>query len=245
MSTDELFKTIRNSRLFTEILDIEGTRRCNIKCAHCMHGKAQNKNMPTKTLRAILDAHKKVGKLVFTGGEYGIDLDFLARAQTELAQKGVHYYEKVGTVTNGIGLDKEYLDLCNAIGKMSYYGAFTIGLSNTEFHRAEYTRLGIDYEENCDRIIAMSKGYQHIVLVPRSYVTRHDFKLYDVGNATKITDASKVSQIEAQQNSSLVFNTRKTRLNRICYNVNGFITKTPVTYKQGDQQNFGNILDAK
>lgn len=48
---------------------LEVTRRCNMKCAHCLRGYAQNMDMSQDTVNKFLDSAKSIGSLVFTGGE--------------------------------------------------------------------------------------------------------------------------------------------------------------------------------
>lgn len=48
---------------------IEVTRRCNMSCSHCLRGDAENCNMDTKYIDALLSKVKYIGSITFTGGE--------------------------------------------------------------------------------------------------------------------------------------------------------------------------------
>ena len=50
-------------------LMIEVTRRCNLKCDHCLRGDAQNKDISTEYIDALLDQVTSIGSVTFTGGE--------------------------------------------------------------------------------------------------------------------------------------------------------------------------------
>lgn len=48
---------------------IEATRRCNMKCAHCLRGEPQNKSMPREHLLNFLRQISYISDVTFTGGE--------------------------------------------------------------------------------------------------------------------------------------------------------------------------------
>ncbi len=48
---------------------IEVTRRCNMKCAHCLRGKPQNKTQKEEHLRNLLRQVSYISTVTFSGGE--------------------------------------------------------------------------------------------------------------------------------------------------------------------------------
>lgn len=50
-------------------LIIEVTRRCNMKCPHCLRGNPQNKTLDEQYLRDILSQVSYISSVTFTGGE--------------------------------------------------------------------------------------------------------------------------------------------------------------------------------
>lgn len=48
---------------------IEVTRRCNMACAHCMRGDAENCDIDTKYIDALLSKVEYINNITFTGGE--------------------------------------------------------------------------------------------------------------------------------------------------------------------------------
>lgn len=57
---------------------IEVTRRCNMKCAHCLRGDAQNMDITHEIIDKFLDGFGPgacIGSLLFTGGEITLNLD--------------------------------------------------------------------------------------------------------------------------------------------------------------------------
>jgi len=65
---------------------IEVTRRCNMKCAHCLRGEAQNKTMKEEHLRNLLRQTSYINCVTFTGGE--------------------------PTLPSGLNMINEFIDLC-------------------------------------------------------------------------------------------------------------------------------------
>jgi organic radical activating enzyme len=56
---------------------LEVTRRCNMKCAHCLRGCAQNVDMSQDIVDTFLDSVESIGSLVFTGGEPVINAELI------------------------------------------------------------------------------------------------------------------------------------------------------------------------
>lgn len=50
-------------------LVVEVTRRCNMKCPHCLRGEPQNKTMKREHLTAFLKQVSYISNITFTGGE--------------------------------------------------------------------------------------------------------------------------------------------------------------------------------
>lgn len=58
-----------------ENLTIELTRRCNMKCGHCLRGEAQEVDIDRKYIDSLLDQTELIGGMFFTGGEPTLALD--------------------------------------------------------------------------------------------------------------------------------------------------------------------------
>ena len=55
-------------------LVIEVTRRCNLKCEHCLRGDAEDMDMDPELMAAFLKNVRHVGEVTFSGGEPSINL---------------------------------------------------------------------------------------------------------------------------------------------------------------------------
>lgn len=58
-------------------LIFEITRRCNMKCRHCMRGEAQDKTITREVIDEVLDQTAYIGNLVLTGGEPFLEPDMI------------------------------------------------------------------------------------------------------------------------------------------------------------------------
>lgn len=64
-------------KLEIDSLVIEVTRKCNMNCAHCLRGDAQNIDMAMETIEPILRVTKSIYTLTFTGGEPSLNTDLI------------------------------------------------------------------------------------------------------------------------------------------------------------------------
>lgn len=56
-------------------LVIEVTRKCNMKCYHCLRGNAQSKNIELKHIANLLKQVSNIGCVTFTGGEPSLNIE--------------------------------------------------------------------------------------------------------------------------------------------------------------------------
>lgn len=93
------------------VLDI--TRRCNMKCDHCLRGAAQPADLSLDRLNTILDGIASISTLTFTGGEPSLKPEIIMKT-LELAKKKKIQVEQVYIVTNGKHVPDSFIDACFA-----------------------------------------------------------------------------------------------------------------------------------
>lgn len=87
---------------------IEITRRCNMCCAHCLRGDAENVDIQEKYIDAFLDSFEEgayIGSLTFSGGEISLNIPAIRYTLKAAKKRGI----AVGgfyMVTNGKAVDK-------------------------------------------------------------------------------------------------------------------------------------------
>lgn len=85
---------------FLGALSVEVTRRCNMHCAHCLRGEAENENLMPGLVDKLLDYTQVISDLTITGGEPSIALDQIDEVIDSLKHHDVPLYSFY-CVTNG------------------------------------------------------------------------------------------------------------------------------------------------
>lgn len=81
-------------------LMIEVTRKCNMQCAHCLRGEAQNVNIHKEYIETLLKDVTQINLLTFTGGEPSLNIDAI-KFTLETLKKYKIYVENFYMVVNG------------------------------------------------------------------------------------------------------------------------------------------------
>lgn len=89
-------------------LVIEVTRRCNMACAHCLRGEAENKDMPLGYMSELLRHTSCIGNLVFTGGEPSLAVDKMRFFRELCKRRSINVYGFY-VVTNGKEVTEDFL----------------------------------------------------------------------------------------------------------------------------------------
>lgn len=101
---------MNKSKLTFEYLTIETTRRCNMKCTHCLRGDAQEVDIDYKHIDDLLDQTEVIGHLDITGGEPTLNLDALEYILNGLCKRGIPLFE-FGLNTNGLIYSERFISL--------------------------------------------------------------------------------------------------------------------------------------
>lgn len=149
---------------------IEVTRRCNMCCAHCLRGDAENIDIQEKHIDAFLDSFEKgayISSLTFTGGEISLNIPAIRYTLKAVKERGI----AVGSfymVTNGKAVDK-MADLAMASLEWWNYcddkDDYSCGLciSSDDFHEAipyesKSILSGLKYNSN-DKVTDFHRAY--------------------------------------------------------------------------------------
>lgn len=97
-------------KLSFDSLAIEVTRKCNMCCAHCLRGEAENKDLNPNDLHQLLDQTSFIGTLTFTGGEPTLNLPVIAETLRYCKEHTIPVYDFY-LVTNGKKITSEFLVL--------------------------------------------------------------------------------------------------------------------------------------
>ena len=97
-------------KLCFDQLAIEVTRKCNMHCAHCLRGQAENKDLSPDYLHQLLDQTDTIGSLTFTGGEPTLNLPIIAET-LRYCKKHKIPVNDFYLVTNGKKITSKFLVL--------------------------------------------------------------------------------------------------------------------------------------
>ena len=99
-------------------LMLEVTRKCNMKCEHCMRGEQQDITMNSKIIKYVLDATSEIDCLTLTGGEPSLAPDAIRWVVYYLKNRGI----KLGSffcATNAAVYSEEFVKQLNELYEYS------------------------------------------------------------------------------------------------------------------------------
>ena len=98
-------------KLELDSLSLELTRRCNMRCAHCLRGKAQNKDVSPAVIESVFAGISAISTLTFSGGEPSLAYRLMAVALNAAKRYGVRV-SQVHIVTNAKKVTEQFLSVC-------------------------------------------------------------------------------------------------------------------------------------
>ena len=234
-------------------LALEVTRRCNLKCAHCMRGKPQNINMSDGIVDKIIDSDiGMIDYLLFSGGEPTLNPNLIINTIDKIIEGKLNVNE-IAMVTNGQIYNQDIVDAFNRyneyqnevleerINKMFNFSQdhidsliegnknkhVRITFSTDRFHNPISQQVKDLYKENAKK------------LKITEYSVR-DEKIIRTGNAIIGEDYSyEVEPIKYYKEGN-----DYSILGQIYITANGYVTSNSMgQYIDMDNSNFGHISD--
>ena len=122
-------------KAYIENLCIEVTRKCNMRCEHCLRGNAQNVDIDMRHIDAILSHCEGINSITFTGGEPTLNLTAIEYTINEIVRREIplgSFY----VVTNGKVFRNRLVDILDKAYEYCYEKEICgLAVSNDEFHR--------------------------------------------------------------------------------------------------------------
>lgn len=254
-STPKKYEDYKQFNLKYKELAFEVTRRCNMKCPHCMRGNAENHTISKEVVDKALDNVSMIGRLLLTGGE-----PFLEPEMIEYIFDGIIKREipvmSINIVTNGTIRDKRIAESYN---KITDYIAETVGV-RMEWDKKQLRTIGKisvsndNFHDDID-IMETLKFYrehlnQHTIITKESPTKKDetDYIIY-LGNAKTATLGEnqkyrytvtpyRVRFLNDEDGSAVAIHT----MIQIGYDGKVLIGEDS-SYEQQDKNNYGNILE--
>ena len=118
-------------------LSVEVTRKCNLKCAHCLRGKAESGEIKFENIDSLLSQTSYIYHLTFTGGEPSLNVPAIEYFYYKARINGVKI-NHFAIPTNGIKITPEFVDVCDKLNSIvenkSYKG---VVISNDKYHMSQ------------------------------------------------------------------------------------------------------------
>ena len=128
-------------------LVIEITRKCNLKCRHCLRGPARNNNITQDMINKIVSKFKYIDVITFGGGEPSLFPEAIEWFNDAIQMYNVavgNFY----VVTNGKKYSQKLYDACYKLYNLCDANEISgFCISDDEFHR-EYIPDRIKWEYN-------------------------------------------------------------------------------------------------
>lgn len=100
-------------RLSVTDLTLELTRRCNMKCPHCLRGDAEDLDMSRQVIENTFSAMREISTLTFTGGEPSLVPELMQYALSMAKKYHVRVTEAY-LATNGLAISEKFMAVCRA-----------------------------------------------------------------------------------------------------------------------------------
>lgn len=145
-------------------VDVELTRRCNLKCAHCYRGDAQDKDITPEIIDAFLDHTQAIYQLSFVGGEPTLNLKGMRYFLESMKRHNV-FLTSVAYVTNGIVRTQELIDIIRdysayirpfVLPEIDIKTAVKISISNDQYHLTDFEEACRWYRNNLSDVATIS-----------------------------------------------------------------------------------------
>ena len=149
------FEELDKKNIMLGILEIIVTKKCNLACAHCMRGDAQNQDITKETYDAIFDKIQFIENLNLGGGEISLSPKVITDLIASLKEHKT-IVNSFALTTNGTIISQEFIDALLELKEYVYKcreekitifkslekSQFHIVISTDDFHLNEMIKKG-------------------------------------------------------------------------------------------------------
>ena len=172
----------KGNEITLEHLTIETTRRCNMKCAHCLRGDAQNIDINLQHIDDLLDQVELVGQIFITGGEPTLNLDAMAYIADSLSMHGIPIYS-FGVTTNALIYSEQFIEIIKRYKEMidfSRNNCFSAKSKHPILDSIPTCTVGVSLDRYHEQHDLCFENYEKYKDALRDYA---DVRMIRVGNA--------------------------------------------------------------
>lgn len=190
--------------VFITTLEIIGTKKCNLACAHCMRGDAQNADISPETYDTIFDKFDVIENLNIGGGEVAVSPHVLNDLVESLEKHDTIVNEFALTTNATIASDefiaslmrvKQYVNKSASSGVSLFrrpeVSNFHIVISTDDFHIEEMLKKGYTFEDFINNIIKFRQVFGDNSVELKYF---SDFEVIDEGRGKNIEQTKQVKK---------------------------------------------------
>lgn len=143
-------------------LDFEVTRRCNLRCEHCMRGEPQDIDMTEKIVDLIFDQVNVCENYFIGGGEPLMNPDIIIYIINKIID-GNKPFVSFHFVTNGTILNSDTIRVCDAMNRLAEYcnkikcGHAVVAISSDGYHDNDPDMAVHFFEQHLSKDIEIHK----------------------------------------------------------------------------------------
>jgi len=223
---------------------LEITRRCNMRCAHCMRGEPQRLDMTPEIIRQVFTQIDSISSLTLTGGEPSMKPELIHDVWQELLwQKTSLGYFYVVTNAHSTYRRKQFLEELDQLHQQSAEPEMDcLVVSQDQFHRWEHQPNLRYYQDHYE--YDWAGGY-----IERDWIKldqRHEDirNVRTEGRAVEMSvgtvDPMKQGLWEVSEYNGEMYVSEHS----VCISANGNVTSSPnMSFARVDREAWGNILE--
>ena len=119
-------------------LAIEVTRKCNLKCEHCLRGDSQKLNIPLVYIDILLNQVYSIGHFCPTGGEPSLNVPAIKYFIDGCKKRHIPI-ETFYIATNGVKITEDFVEVCKELFDMcKNKSSSSVQISNDIYHGHKY-----------------------------------------------------------------------------------------------------------
>lgn len=209
-------------------LTLEVTRRCNMNCAHCLRGDAQDLDMSKEIVDRVLEDIESIGSVFFTGGEPSLNIPIMDYFFEKAIQKGITI-GGFGLVTNGKENQRDLVcfiaEHISDVDEMDYC---YVAMSRDQYHDTVNRNLLKAFSFYADDK-EKDFGNKRKMLA--------EGRAQNIGNARPVSELANELNIEKWENTLCV-------QDMLYISANGnVLAGCDFSYEHADQISYGNLLE--
>lgn len=149
---------------FYEVM-FQVTRKCNLQCAHCLRGEAQNISMSKEVIDKMLEVSSGIKSIFLSGGEPFLEPDLIEYLVDKIITEN-YDTEIIATITNGTILNDYGIRCVKALNRFAEWSHTKYGneetvsllISSDEYHGNDVDKALEFYKPYIGEYISVSKN---------------------------------------------------------------------------------------